>query len=229
MLGAVHKRNHITQTRPIDLNEILDLSVNVGEFRCLEKGIEIDLRNQVRIKDELVWESISSYFVPRSHRETPYQHSQSHQTDQQSDQESPENTGKMSVLPKNPKNLSISWLLATNKGLKYAAISGDYNPIHIATFSAKLFGFKRNIAHGFCLLATSLEQHPATQTKLLNQTMANDKKTLFLDVEFRGPNFLGETIAMNTEGDSNRTRMDLYCGNNPKPTVCVHMSLTSGE
>ena len=38
--------------------------------------------------------------------------------------------------------------LAKDLGRRYAAISGDYNPIHLGALSAKLFGFKQAIAHG---------------------------------------------------------------------------------
>lgn len=52
-------------------------------------------------------------------------------------------------------------------GRRYGAVSGDRNPIHMSALSAKLFGFKRAIAHGMwtnaralsCLLpSTPLEQ-----------------------------------------------------------------------
>lgn len=36
-----------------------------------------------------------------------------------------------------------------NMGWKYAAVSGDYNPIHLSNFFAKNFGFKSSIAHGW--------------------------------------------------------------------------------
>ena len=38
-------------------------------------------------------------------------------------------------------------------GRRYANVSGDYNPHHLYTVLAKLFGFKRAIAHGMWILA----------------------------------------------------------------------------
>ena len=37
---------------------------------------------------------------------------------------------------------------AAHFGLRYARVSGDYNPIHMFAATAKLFGFPRAIAHG---------------------------------------------------------------------------------
>ena len=37
---------------------------------------------------------------------------------------------------------------AANFGRRYARVSGDYNPIHLAGWLARPFGFRRAIAHG---------------------------------------------------------------------------------
>jgi hypothetical protein len=41
-----------------------------------------------------------------------------------------------------------SWPLPLDIGRRYAALSGDYNPIHLWPWSARLLGFKQPIAHG---------------------------------------------------------------------------------
>lgn len=38
-------------------------------------------------------------------------------------------------------------------GLRFAAVVSDYNPIHLYPATAKLFGFKRPIAHGMFVAA----------------------------------------------------------------------------
>ena len=38
-------------------------------------------------------------------------------------------------------------------GLRFAGVVADYNPIHLKSWSAKLFGFKRPIAHGMFVAA----------------------------------------------------------------------------
>lgn len=54
--------------------------------------------------------------------------------------------------------LTFKWLLKNNIGLKYARLSGDYNPIHIATPLAWLFGFKKKIIHGWYLLSRAVSE-----------------------------------------------------------------------
>jgi hypothetical protein len=39
-------------------------------------------------------------------------------------------------------------LFTANIGRRYAKVSGDYNPIHLYPYTAKLLGFKKAIAHG---------------------------------------------------------------------------------
>jgi acyl dehydratase len=40
------------------------------------------------------------------------------------------------------------WRLPGDLGRKYAAVSGDHNPIHLYPLTAKALGFPRQIAHG---------------------------------------------------------------------------------
>ena len=42
----------------------------------------------------------------------------------------------------------IAWRLPGDLGRRYAAVSGDHNPIHLYPLTAKAFGFPRQIAHG---------------------------------------------------------------------------------
>ena len=48
------------------------------------------------------------------------------------------------------------WRLPADLGRRYAAVSGDVNPIHLSALSAKAFGFPRAIAHGMCTHARVL-------------------------------------------------------------------------
>jgi acyl dehydratase len=61
-----------------------------------------------------------------------------------------------------------TWNLQGDLGRRYAAVSGDYNPIHVHPLSARLFGFPSAIAHGMwtkarCLAALS-DQLPESFT-----------------------------------------------------------------
>jgi acyl dehydratase len=45
------------------------------------------------------------------------------------------------------------WSLRADHGRRYARASGDYNPIHLWSLTARPFGYRRPILHGLCLEA----------------------------------------------------------------------------
>jgi len=54
------------------------------------------------------------------------------------------------------------WRIAGSAGRRYAAVSGDWNPIHLFGWTARPFGFRRPILHGFCteaMVAHALIEH----------------------------------------------------------------------
>src|SRR5213076_2448555 len=53
------------------------------------------------------------------------------------------------------------WKLPGDIGRRYAAVSGDRNPIHLHPLSARLFGFPRAIAHGMWTKARALAAQEA--------------------------------------------------------------------
>jgi acyl dehydratase len=50
------------------------------------------------------------------------------------------------------------WHASRSAGRRYASISGDWNPIHLSGWSARLFGLPGPIAHGMWTLARCLGQ-----------------------------------------------------------------------
>lgn len=73
------------------------------------------------------------------------------------------------------------WRLGGGHGRRYAAVSGDYNPIHLWRWSAKLFGFERPILHGFCTQAMIAHE-------LVGRRLGGDPAALRrLEITFRAP------------------------------------------
>lgn len=64
-------------------------------------------------------------------------------------------------------------------GRAYARVSGDYNPIHLHRITAKPFGFRRAIAHGWWSLARSLALLGVDETSPAGHT--------YLDTVYRRP------------------------------------------
>jgi acyl dehydratase len=213
LLGAVHLRNHIIQHRTIGLDEILNISCAITCERRTEKGLEFDFTTVVRCKNnDIIWEGLTTYFSRGRFG-------------------SADTESSLADLAKiTDSKLIAEWFVPENLGKRYAVITQDYNPIHISKWLAKLFGFQRDLAHGFCVLATSLEK-----AQLSISTMAtpiDTNKSRRLDVLFKGPMFLGaiaylktESAYLKTASDAQQnTRLDLYCGNNDRPSLCIDIN-----
>jgi acyl dehydratase len=80
------------------------------------------------------------------------------------------------------------WRLPGDLGRRYAAVSGDYNPIHLYPVTAKALGFPRHIAHGMWTLARSVA---ALENRLPDAVR--------VDVVFRKPVFLPGKVALGAQ------------------------------
>lgn len=73
---------------------------------------------------------------------------------------------------------------------RYAAASGDFNPLHVNPSAARAAGLPGVILHGLCTLAFA-------QRDLVDETMARDPRRLaHLSVRFAAPVFPGQTLKL---------------------------------
>ncbi|MEU7767076.1 MaoC/PaaZ C-terminal domain-containing protein [Nocardia sp. NPDC049190] len=136
-VGAVHAQNLIERTRDISVSEPLDIRTHVENLREHPKGLLVDAISAVKVGRELVW-----------HQVTTFLHQQ-----RTSLSGGPKPEPKPEEVPPPP----LRTLRADQKTItRYAAASGDHNPIHTSTLGAKAFGFPRAIAHGMWSAATVL-------------------------------------------------------------------------
>jgi acyl dehydratase len=81
------------------------------------------------------------------------------------------------------------WRIPRGMGRAYARISGDWNPIHLWTWSARLMGMKRPIIHGMHTLARACAE--------LEQ--ACGRRILALEGRFRAPVPLGSELVLGAD------------------------------
>jgi len=169
-MGLVHLRNSITQHRPIGIDEVLDVSVRAADLRPHPKGSLIDIVTTVHVGDEIVWDETMTLFSRHKG-----------------------GSAEASAAPlagvEAPSGV-VHWKLAGDLGRRYAAISGDRNPIHLHPLTAKAFGFPSNIAHGMWTLARGLS---AVQNKL--------PASFTNEAEFRKPVLLPTTVVFGSSVD----------------------------
>lgn len=188
VMGLVHVKNEITQHRAIDTLETMDVTCFFSDIRKTDKGFDVDIKTEVHITGELVWESISTNLVRQKTDIAP----------------APKSSGP-SALPSYPDK--EFWNLSTDLGRRYALVSGDSNPIHLFALSAKLFGFKGHIAHGMWSKARIVA---ALYSKI-------DSEACKVTVEFKLPVFLPASIQLNYEANDNGIEFDLRDQSGIKP------------
>jgi len=70
------------------------------------------------------------------------------------------------------------WRLDGDVGRRYAAVSGDRNPIHLSALSAKPLGFPRAIAHGMYTASRALADVGAARGEAFTWTVEFAKPLL---------------------------------------------------
>ncbi len=156
-IGTVHLENSITQHRPIDLTERLQVTARPDNLRPHAKGRVFDMLTTVHSAGELVWEETSTFLRRGS---------------------GSEGAAPGTSFPDAPPH-GIEWKLPADLGRKYAGVSGDRNPIHLYPLTAKALGFRRQIAHGMWSLARCVG---ALENRLPDQVTVDVafKKPIFL-------------------------------------------------
>jgi acyl dehydratase len=169
LVGLVHVRNRIEVLRPIGTGETLDLEVWAERFAAHRAGATVDLCAKVSVGGAEVWRGRSTYLARKA----------------SAPDDAPESEVAVEVgeLPAG----TIRWRVDGDTGRRYARVSGDVNPIHMSSLSAKALGFKKAIAHGMWLKARVL----AALEGRLPAAMA-------VDVGFKKPLFLPSTVTLAT-------------------------------
>jgi acyl dehydratase len=137
-IGLVHIHNQITQHRPIRLVDVLSVKVWATPLEPHPRGQQFSLRSEARVGDELVWEEVSTNL-------------------RRGGGDSAGGEGRDREVPSSEElQTSATWELPGDLGRRYGAVSGDLNPIHVHSLSARLFGFPSAIAHGMWTKARCL-------------------------------------------------------------------------
>ncbi|WP_333732828.1 MaoC family dehydratase [Streptomyces sp. IBSBF 3010] len=170
--GLVHTWIEITAHRTLRPEDSLELTVYAEELSPHRRGTEVTVVTEARLADALVWESRSGYLSRHATR-----------TEAAPKKE-----------PAAPLPALAEWRLPGDLGRRYAAASGDRNPIHLHPLTARLFGFPRAIAHGMWTVARCLAETP-------------DPATLrTVRADFRAPVLLPGTVTYASDGHAFQLR-----------------------
>ena len=156
-MGQVHLSNQISVHKTFDFSKKITITAAVAHSKLSSKGLEWTMQLTADVEGLSVWSSQSTFL----HRcKTGIE--------------------RNSKIIENADGESQQWTLAKDLGRRYAAISGDYNPIHLGALSAKLFGFKQAIAHGMWSKARCLAALDAVTPDSGYQVNVNFLKPVYL-------------------------------------------------
>lgn len=141
VLGMVHVANSVTQRRPVRLGEELRFTTWAADLRPHRRGALVDVWLVGCSGAEPVWTGASTYLATGMRV-----------------------AGEAELAERDPVSADAAatgrhlWRLPADTGRRYAAASGDPNPIHTSRVAARLFGFPRPIAHGMYSAARALAE-----------------------------------------------------------------------
>jgi acyl dehydratase len=184
LVGMVHIANSITIGRPVRVGEAVSFEVRAADLRPHSAGRQFDLLARATVGDEQVWTGRSTYL--RRGKSSAEKSARS---------ELGEQAGPIAQV-RVPGDI----------GRRYGAMSGDRNPIHLHSLTARAFGFKSAIAHGMWLKARTL----ATLEGRLPDSYT-------VDVAFKLPVPLPSTIAIATSHDKDAWSLDVRSARSGKP------------
>lgn len=183
--GALQVRNNLVLHQAFTRGEMLDLSARVTAARVLDKGTEIDLACAARRGNDLVWESLNSFYY-RGHHGTPQA-------------ESP-----LSASPAVDGAAVAEWRPPSHSRWRFGQLTGDYNGIHLAKWYARLFGFPRAFHHPQRILGQCLARLPRSGAETPARLDAWLKGPVFYDAKVAlraGAQAAGSTFALFVDGD----------------------------
>lgn len=131
--GLIHVENRLAMHGPVVPDVPLAITTRLLLPPVAANGAHVcTLETRAHDGERLVFSCDSTYLIRRGNR-----------------------AGGGSGKPLEPPRGEVlgTWQVAPDEGRRYAALSGDWNPIHLWSWSARLMGMRRPIIHGAHTLA----------------------------------------------------------------------------
>jgi len=171
--GLIHVENRLAMEGEIDPDAALALTTDVSlRPRAANGAVLCVLETRALAGERLAFSCTSTYLIKRGSR-----------------------SERSSAQPALPVREPVgSWKLTSNAGRKYAALSGDWNPIHLWPWTARLMGMREPIIHGM---------HSVAQACAMLER-ARGYRVARLDSRFKAPVPLSSEVTLvgGPDGDS---------------------------
>lgn len=197
LVGAVHVANSITVHREVTLQQAVSLTVRAADLRPHPAGRQFDLLAEASVDGQTVWSGCSTYLRRGG------------------GDRSRARSGRPPLTAEQPAAPTALVRVPADIGRRYAAVSGDRNPIHLHALTAKAFGFSSAIAHGMWLMARTLA---------VLEGRLPDAYTV--EVAFKTPVPLPSTVAITATEAEPGWRLDVRDSRSGKPHLSGTVSGT---
>lgn len=192
--GGLQIRNHLLQHRPISEDAALDLEARVAGQRILEKGAEVDLHTTVHAREELLWESLTTFYYRGRFGEA----------------------GVGSPLARAPDvgdEVIARWHTSSGTGWRFGRLTGDFNGVHWLRWYARMFGFRRAFHHPQLVLGQCMARLPACESAGAQR----------LDAWLKGPVYYDSDVRLRATTDRDGTAFALGVDGEERPAIlgCV--------
>lgn len=137
-LGVIHVRQTAEQHQLIEPGMRCDARCELSAMRETEKGIESDFLMQLTRSGDVYWSGQATLLSRSKRARSGGRRKKSH------DAADVDLDGSVEVR------------VPGNTGREYARVSGDYNPHHLWSWTARPLGYRRPIAHGMWTFARVL-------------------------------------------------------------------------
>lgn len=145
-LGMVHLAGAVRQASVIPADQELAVTVWAQDLAAHPRGTTVDVHTLATASGQPVWHGVATYLAKGAWLVPPQAHAAS------------ETPVQGAGAPSSGWSGRHEWRLGREIGRRYAAVSGDYNPIHTSRAAARAFGFSRTLAHGMYTAGRALAE-----------------------------------------------------------------------
>jgi hypothetical protein len=186
-VGLVHVENRIVQHRPLGIEEELKLCVRPTKLQPHPRGRTFSLVTEAWSGRQKAWESVSTMLRRGGGGSSGIAGKDDRQTREST---AGENAKAGSGKEAAELTAGAEWRLGSDLGRRYGGVSGDRNPIHMHSLTAKPLGFPGAIAHGMW-----------TKARCLAALEGRLPDAFAVDVRFRRPIRLPGTVEFLDDAD----------------------------
>jgi len=181
-VGLVHIENRIVQHRRIGFDEELQLRVRPTKLEPHPRGVTFTLLTEAWTGRQKAWEEVSTMLRRGSSAASASRGDESGEPRQHSTPAASKvDAGRAGE--EDELEVSAEWGLGGDLGRRYAGVSGDRNPFHMHSLTAKPLGFPSAIAHGMW-----------TKARCLGALESRLPDAFAVDVRFRKPILLPSRV-----------------------------------